>query len=369
MKIGILTFHRAHNYGAMLQAYALHSTLTQMGHDVEFIDYRQEQIERAFDLHDKSVYIDASLANKIKIFLSRLITFNRRKLRAKRFMTFMRKYLSTSSSYNQEQLLNTVLDYNVVVFGSDQIWTTRFLRKFDRVLWGDIKLKSGKKISYAPSMEMASLSNEQTKFCKEHLQNFDCISVRENRMYSLLSPLTDKQISVVLDPVFLCQRYAYEGLATESMIQPPKKYVLLYTIGLPDNNILEIARSVSENIEAPLISICGYVGQWYDSSKKETAGPCEFISLFLNALFVVTSTFHGTAFSVLFEKDFLSIKAKGISGRAESLLQNLGLEDRLISTKSDIVWDKISLIDYREPKIKLSKLRNESLRYLKESIK
>lgn len=367
MKIGIVTFHRAHNYGAQLQAYALSNVLARMGHDVYFIDYHQAKIEKSYLLFDWSKYKNLGLINSVKTFIANAITFKRRKERRSNFRRFSHEFLRLSPQYSEDKKWDGG-EYDVIVFGSDQIWTKRFLGEFDPILWGDLSIPARKKISYAPSMEMSSLTEPQKEFILKHLRNFEDISVREVQMKELLSPLTVKELTVVLDPVFLCQKDDYIQIAMKSKLRLPERYILLYTIGSPTQNIFDICTSLSKKIGLPIIRLCGLVERPSDPNRLDSAGPIDFLNAFANADFIVSTTFHGTAFSVLFEKDFYSIRQQGISGRAENLLNNLGLENRMISNSSDIRLDNLRIADYDKAIQRLQSLRADSTKFLNDSL-
>lgn len=367
MKIGIVTFHRAHNYGAQLQAYALSTVLTRMGHDVCFIDYHQARIDKSYLLIDWSKYKNLGLITGVKTFIANAITFKRRKDRRLNFRRFSDKYLSLSPQYSEDKKWDGG-KYDVIVFGSDQIWTKRFLREFDSILWGNMAIPAEKKISYAPSMEMSSLTETQKEFITKHLSNFDDISVREEQMKELLSPLTDKELTVVLDPVFLCQKEDYIQLAKQSRLRLPQRYILLYTIESPTQTTIDICTSLSKKIGLPVIRLCGLVELKPNPNLLDSAGPIDFLSAFANADFIVSTTFHGTAFSVVFEKDFYSIRQQGISGRAENLLNNIGLENRMISDSSEINLENLRITDYDKANQQLQSLRADSIKFLKDSL-
>lgn len=367
MKIGILTFHRAHNYGAMLQAYALSQTIKELGHDAEFVDYRQPKVDEAYRLFSFVPYRHSAPVNMLKTFISRILTFVRRSKRYGNFRKFGKRYLPQSETYVPHTKFST--KYDVLVFGSDQIWTTRFLKNFDPILWGDIDVRCGKKITYAPSMEMASLTKEQQAFCKKHLDNYEFISVREDLMKDMLSPLTKKDIEVVIDPVFLRDKTEYERLASGSKLKLPDHYILVYSIGNATAELKSIVNKVSAELKLPVYFLCSEVGMKSSPNRLDTAGPVDFLKAFSGADFVITTTFHGTAFSVLFEKPFYSLRRSGLSGRAESLLSKLGLEKNLISNSEEASVMTCPKTDYCKVKERVSELRNNALTYLNKTLK
>lgn len=366
MRIGILTFHRSHNYGAQLQAYALSQTLQAFGHDVEFVDYRQPKVEEAFRLVCCAPYKKVSPINAAKIFVSRMITFLRRRARHNNFVSFSRRWLKKSPRYEPGKRFPA--KYDVLVFGSDQIWTTRFLGDFDSILWGEVDIACTKMITYAPSMEMKDLTSSQCVFCESHLKNFENISVREGHMKVLLGRLTEKNMDVVLDPVFLRDKADYLKLSTQSRITLPSRYVLVYTIGKPSDEVNAIAGKVAAYLSLPVIYLCGEIGLSRDKSRLDTAGPVDFLKAFDCADFIVTTSFHGTAFSIIFEKPFYSIKKDGVSGRAEALLERVGLERAIVSTAPEADVPSYGTIDYDLVHTRILSMRAHSLGYLKTAL-
>lgn len=367
MKIGILTFHRAHNYGAMLQAYALQRVLTCKGHEVEFISYRQSKIEEAYRAwiwqYDKS----ASFRKNVINFISSILTLFRRQKRRKAFLKFAVKKLPESRAYTQEQMLNQPLDYDLVFFGSDQIWTTRFLGTFDSVLWGDINLKKGKKIAYAPSMELKHVSNEQKEYIKGHLENFDYVSARETHMAQLLETITGKVVPIVLDPTLLCKRTEFSELIASSCRVPSKPYVLVYQIG-NHKIVMDVAKVVAAQLGCGIIEIGSKVLLHSHKSYIESCDPADFVSLIANATFVVSCSFHGTAFSINFNKPFYSILISGADSRVQSLLCQTNLQKCGIRGTDEVDVQSIMDIDYSKVECLLEELRNTSMSYIDQAI-
>lgn len=366
MKVGILTFHRAQNYGAQLQAYALSQTLINKGFDVEFIDYRQPQIEKSFKLIDWKKYKNKNLVHLLKFIIIDILELKKRYKRRRNFLKFSDKWIKRSLEYKQGKVFINIYDF--LIFGSDQIWTTRFLKKFDPILWGEIDITARKKITYAPSMELNAIDAKQKEFCKEHLKHFDKISVREENMKRILSPLTEKEIQVVLDPVFLRMKEDYINLSHLSKISLPKQYVLLYTISKPTKQILNLTQIIAKKLNLPIIKLSGYINLFSNKTDLDTAGPYDFLNAFLGSSFVISSSFHGTAFSIIFEKNFYSIKREGVSGRAEALLSQLGLKDNIISLNDEINDITLPQIDYSKVNTKLDLLRNRSINFLTENL-
>lgn len=367
MKIGILTFHRAHNYGAMLQAYALQRVLASKGHEVEFISYRQPKIEEAYRAWIWKYDPSASFSKNVINLISNAFTLFRRLKRRKAFLKFADKNLPESRAYTQEQMLTKSLGYDFVFFGSDQIWTTRFLGTFDSVLWGDIHLIKGKKIAYAPSMELKHVSKEQTEYIKGHLENFDYVSARETHMAQLLETITGRVVPIVLDPTLLCKRDEFSDLIKSSRRVPSRPYVLVYQIG-NHKIVMDVAQVVAAQLGCEIIEIGSKVLLHSHNSYMENCDPADFVSLIANATFVVSCSFHGTTFSINFKKPFYSILISGADSRVQSLLSQTNLQKCGIRSTDEINVQSIMDIDYSKVEYLLDELRYTSMAYIDQAI-
>ena len=368
MKIGILTFHRAHNYGAMLQAYALYTILSKKGHDVEFLSYRNERIESAYKLFRWRYNRDNSLITNIKELLAEIILFSQWQKRRYAFRSFAKQFLPESEKITERGIRKKSFDYDALFFGSDQIWTTRFLKSFDPVYWGEVDLKHGAKIAYAPSMELSSLNEDQKVFIRKHLVLFDALSAREKIMAEMLSEISGSFIPTVLDPTFLCESSSYEPLLQSASYKPHGKYILVYQVG--DFAIVnEIADYLSQIIKCQIVEIRSNVALHKNNTYQETLGPADFVSLIANSTFVLSCSFHGTAFAVNYNKPFYSVLIKGMDSRVKSLLSQIGLSDRGINSVNDINIGNIFNFDYQYADGQIARLRAESLDYIDNSLK
>lgn len=363
MKIGILTFHRAHNYGAMLQAYALCKVLMNKGHDVEFISYRQPQIENAYKSFLWSYIRDKGIFSNMRDLLSALLTYIQRFKRSKAFVAFAKKYLPESRAYSKSELLSMQLSYDIVFFGSDQIWTTRFMGAFDDVYWGEVRLNKGKKIAYAPSMELNHLTEKEKNYIRKHIKNFDGISARETHMSELLGSIIGSSVPNVLDPTLLCRMSDYDAIVASSKKIPSKPYILVYQVGRY-RQVDEIAKKVSKYLNCKILEIGSEVLLHSASSYKDGYGPEDFVALIANAKFVVSCSFHGTAFSVNFHKPFYSVLIKDIDSRATSFLSQVGLMQRGIRGGEDVDEETMLNIDYAKADVYLNKMREASMNYI-----
>ncbi|WP_257666573.1 polysaccharide pyruvyl transferase family protein [Parapedobacter tibetensis] len=349
MKIGIITFHRAHNYGAVLQAYALKMHLVNKGHEVSFIDYWPDYRKGMYSLINFKFDDKRNLFYKmVKRTISTSLDLPFKFKRHARFQRFIRKRLGIIGNKGIK-FGNQILDaYDAYIYGSDQIW--RFNRfsdysGFDPVYWGKYPVGSkGLKIAYAASMGRMNVGKDDFDFIKTHLQNFNAISVRENQLLDLVKPYSTNTIVQVLDPVFLLEKKQWEQLIPDNEKQEP--YLLLYNL-TRSKQATEAAERIARNKGYKIIELTGgvnfsRVGQRY----KQNYGPIEFLTSIKHASFVIATSFHGVAFSILFERQFLSVDMGDNLARVTSLLSNLGIENRYLADLNSL--SNIELIDYNK---------------------
>ncbi len=343
MKIGILTFHRAHNYGAVLQAYALKIFLSNPGNEVKIIDYWPDYRKGMYDLIDWSYYkSNAPLFSKIKRIIINVLCFPENLIRFSRFQNFIKNELRIHSKKNIYNDFILTEKFDLFIFGSDQIWRYNNFKKFqgfDPIYWGKVPVNVvQKKISYAASMGVMEINEKQKDFIKEHLKEFDSISVRESKLKEIIQPLTDKNIFEVLDPVFLLNREQWNKLVSNKK-KKTEKYVLFYHL-VYSEDADKFAKIISKKLGCKIIEINGNVRPLKNPYKfKQYIGPLNFIELFLNASFVISTSFHGVAFSIIFQKQFYALGMNNNSSRVQNLLAKLGIENRLL-TNYNVIEDK-----------------------------
>ena len=206
MKIGILTFHRAVNNGAILQAYALKKYLENVGHRAEIIDYWPDGHEKTYELIGDFKRTNNFIKDFVLLLL-RIIAYSRAKVRTRKMRNLCKKMFAITDipKYKTADSL-AVVDYDCIIYGSDQIWWNSIIPTYlgyDAVYWGEYVPACIKKIAYAPSMRQAVIEEDDKTKIASYLKNFTKISARETEVARIISPLANKDIPVVLDPVFL----------------------------------------------------------------------------------------------------------------------------------------------------------------------
>ena len=367
MYIFILTFHCAVNYGAILQTYILQQVVQRYG-DVRILDYCPESLVAAYIPKFKSIRRTFNMKNNfIKKFLWILQSFLQyyllgHKYKLMRYAKFRQEYLKLEYTISP----NVMNEHKYIVLGSDQIWNTRITHWDKTYFYSNYPKGNAKIISYAASIGNDHSTQKELDFLRENIKNVDCISVREETAQKVLSSICDKPITTVLDPTLLLKS---TDIAWQQLISDNKygRYVLLYQMS-NDPNTLKICRHISKLLNLKIIEVLAYpFGRHNLNFHKHitTAGPAEFVTLFAHADYVVTSSFHGTAFSLIFNKQFVAVAHPTAGSRQRDLLARIGLSDRVVSSVDDL---PATDIDYSLVNARLDAERKKSIDFLEKAL-
>ncbi len=253
---------------------------------------------------------------------------------------------------------------NVYIVGSDQVWNYE-ITKNDDVFFLTFCQENAKKIAYAASLGRDEISDDQKEYLKSRINNFDYLSVREDSAVEIISELTDKEVMHVLDPTLLVGRPFWDKLANTKYTG--RKYLLVYELS-HNKDMLRAANLLAQRLNLEVYYITDFRHDPYGFTKIKRVGPTEFIGLFKNASFVVTNSFHGTAFSVIYEKNFVTFPHKTRGTRMTSLLKQLNLDARIITSSDQITDDYPLEIDYTTPNELLNNGQNKSMAFLTRAI-
>lgn len=362
MKIKTITCHDVYNLGASLQAYALSVYLTDCGHDVQIINYKPVYLQHyrltgvPNPAYDKPFLREAYQIAKFPGRLYERLTSRRKKA----FDVFTEQYLPvTKQMYvSCEDLRRNIPEADVYIAGSDQIWNPVFKNGHDPSFFLQFVSAEKKKIAYAASFAVDVLSAEDQMRMKSWLRQFEAISVRESSGLKLLENM-GLQGTQVVDPVFLLGAEQWEKVA----LKPTQTdYILVYDF---DKSILikKLALKLARKTGMKIVSVFPMEDAdlvWSDM------GPREFLGAVQNAELVLSNSFHASAFSLIFHKEFYVVnRQEKINTRMRDLLESLGLSERLISDCEEIGEEPIL---WEETDALLEMLISESKKFLKEQI-
>lgn len=360
LKVGVITFHRAINYGAVLQMYGLQKKLESMNIEACVIDYRCKYMEQKYDSKHR-----LSIKNHIKNIplLIKKRNYTKKKIL---FRNFVEKYCKKSDMCcNLDELKNVEKQLDFIITGSDQVWNNN-ITNLDYTFFLDFVEESKKKISYAASFGLSEISSELEKQYKKMLKSFNSISVRENIAQKLVKKL-GVEAEIVVDPVFLLSKNEWTKLVTTNNYKKP--YILIYSFK-GDKYLVSQAKILAKKFNCEIICISETMKRKFGIKYIDNASPEEFISLIYHAKFVLTNSFHGTVFSIVFNKPFiveLFENAKGRNSRIENLLFGLQLEERIYSENMRI--EQLSDINYRNVEKILNKQISKSEEFLESNLK
>lgn len=361
MKIGILTFHRTTNYGAVLQSFALQKYLNDIGHNTEIIDYCSEVIIKRYEKSSVLKFLNPRN-------LRRLILYNNfYRDNRKNFEKFIQTYIRLSADRYREDTISKCADkYDLYIVGSDQIWN-RKVSGGDLTYFLDFVQDDNKKISYAASFGIDCPSDEFIQWCGQELGKFRDVSVREKSGIGVYKSITGKDCVNVLDPTFLLARSMWESIADDSVVQKSelsKKYVLVYCMR-ESRALFAYAQKVADEMNGEVLYINDRFLKARHVRNLFYVTPQEWLGLFKHAAYIVTNSFHGTAFSIIFQKNFgieLLPFTSGVNLRITDLLEALSLQGRIWESQgAEVETD----IDYTEVDGRLEALVIGSKSYIR----
>lgn len=364
-KIGTITFHASYNYGSNLQAYALQEYIKKIvpkDYMYNIINLRTQKQKDIYSLYSKKKTISSYIKNIITFFNRKKLT-----LKQKNFEKFITEDLNVTKEYNSlEELKNDNLQIDYYISGSDQLWNINAY-DFDWANYLEFA-KDGKKISYAASFGPKDIiyNEEDKKRIKEDLLKYDYISVREQGSFENVKKITGIEPEIHMDPTILLSQEEWKKLIPkERMIK--EKYILFYTLG-PDRNMIKIVKEVSKILKLPVV-ITKFNNQ-YDAfttfKKQYDTGPKEFLNLLENAELILSSSLHGTIFSIILNKPFLAIRGDK-DYRMSTLLKKMNLENRTINENN--IEEKCKhayTIEFENANKLLEKEKEKSFKYLKK---
>lgn len=359
--VGILTFHQALNYGAVLQAYALKTICEELGYEVHVVNYNFDGISEKVAPFAMFRASKDKKRGTVKLIRS-LMSCPWDKKREREFRTFRNKYLSESVACSSPQEINA-LNYDFLISGSDQIWNYKITGdKFDPVFFLDFETNARKVIYAASSQDTPFPLDMELKFKQFFGENRAIIGIREQNLAKYVAEVTGESFPVVLDPTLLAGKKIMSTIPTPK--QDEKPYILLYQIDsnpASDISVKKLEQRFRCKVYTMTVPRIGSI-----HGRRGSVGPEKFLALLKGAKFLVTNSFHGIALSLIFEKQFFVYENGGVMSRIDGLLEQTKLLSRKIKMVADI--NPEMMIDYQEVMCILNKLQKDSYEFLIQAL-
>lgn len=361
MKIGLITIHYANSYGGVLQAFATQKALSKYG-EVSIIDYRTSHLESTL----RPLRFGTSPRDVLRIGKDILRLIPRYRLTRKFHQFFENQYNLTRPYRSLDELSSLEKNFDVFISGSDQIWNPEIIGGSHEAgspyLLDFVTTK--KKISYASSVGSYQFSSVEKQVLSQSLFAFDHISVRERDTANMLTSLLNRPVAHVVDPTLLLTKYDWVSQLNLEKLKDINPYILVYTLK-KDKILKEIVVDIAENLNTRVIAIDQdpFVNYKCDKHIRD-ASPKEFVSLFANAKFIITNSFHGTTFSLNLNLPFIVTPPPTGMNRIQNLLKATGTKNRFLNKKEKLPTVLNEELDFSIINERLDRLRYQSQEYL-----
>ena len=358
MRIGIYTIHTPHNFGAMLQAYALVEVLRENGEEVELINM-YTVAEEAHNHHRTKGSFLHNIARSLYLFLHPDI-----KDMERHFDDFHQSLPLSKRFRSADEYMNNPNHYDLHLVGSDQVWNLQKGYHFSEFYFLDYLPADSLKKSYAASFGTTKDLIGLDK-AVDALSSFDILSIREDLASEMISKLTGKPCAHVVDPTLLLPKEKWLRLVNkEPMVKGD--YILFYGVN-SDANTWNIILEAKRQLRCKVVGYPGPLRPQYRFDRFVlNGGPKEFLNLVNNATAVITSSYHGLAFSIVFNKRFILLKNSKRAERMESLVRWLGVEEHIAEFPSEV--NRILELSGSEVSTRLKNAREDSLNWIKRNI-
>ena len=363
-RVGIMTYHYAHNFGAMLQSYSLCKVINDLGFQCEIIDYRLPYIDQYVRKERITEVIEQNgIVIGILKYVKRLLTgqFFRDK-QWKSFETFYDKYLHKSLPTIVEKNKLVEMDYDIYVSGSDQIWNLD-LNGYAWEYFLDFVPDHKKKIAYAASNGKAVFSKENSYRIKTLLSKYNFIGIRESKLTSFITNQYNIAAQTVLDPTLLIDKSEWKRIVNRTLVKY-NNYVFIYLVE-ENEKLLQNAIQYSKKQGKNVVVLAYNKINNKDIIQIKSCNPFEFVSLICNSEMVITNSYHGLCFSLIMEKSFYVFSHSSLNERIHSLLSLLGLLERQINEEDEI---NNNCINYEEVNELIKIYKKKSIDFLREAL-
>lgn len=375
MKVGILTFHRATNYGTALQAFATEKGIRKLGVEASIIDYRPEYIERTLKV--RKIRNAKSIKEVASICINAVLYPGMAKRKAQSFKRFFELMnIGDKVCLTTEDAALDAQKYDVVLSGSDQLFNKNITAD-DMTYF--LPFEHRRKVTFSSSFGERKLNDERAKEIAPCFSEFDYISVREKTAHDILQHIREynsqcKNAVSVLDPTFLLSKDEWNQYSNKELKLPKNGYILTYYM-IETPLLTAITKALREKTGLRVVNIKPSKKQvvLHQGKNLAFAGPSEFLACYKGASYVVTNSFHGTAFAINYGIPFftstLPVSMAGeVNSRLTDICELFSLSHRWIDS-----YDKLKKADLTKPfekesKVYIEKLREHSFEYLREAL-
>lgn len=384
-KIGIITLV-FHNYGTILQSYALCKVLNHIAptsFDIKVINLKTTwgnvpvshsrwllQIVRAYKIKSL-LYIFKLFRWKKELKIDKKDRSVETQKRNELFNNLCSQIPYTSQKYSPDELRNGLInDYDALIVGSDQVWNG--IKVSDQDVLG-LTFFNGKKLTYAASFGMTSIPQNMVAFYKKIVNSFDTLLMRETEGVNICKSLGRNDAEFVLDPTLLLQASDYDSLIEQSEVNINDDYILVYSLNC-SYKIYNQAHRLAQKCGCKMIvlkrSFCPPdIGKFRNSDELYAVSPQGFLSLIKNSKCVVTNSYHAMLFSINFKKNFYLYldNCDEENSRMQTIVRMLNLEE-CVYWETQRLPKRIKDVSYQDTDEILEKIRQYSINCLKTSL-
>lgn len=360
-KIEVITLHYIKNYGSVLQTYATQRKFELMGCKCEVIDYIRPNAEEKEELKN-GLGKKKFGSNKLKKYVYIAVKKLENKKKNKIFNEFLDKYIHLSKHYSSyDELKNNPPEGDIYCTGSDQTWNSEYNGGILPAYYLQFAPKGKKRIGYAVSIGMDEIPQDEVDIFREYVSEYDAISVREDSAKKILDSFGIANVQHILDPTLILSKDEWKPLITPRIFS--EKYILIYKLN--DNKLMEeYAKYLKKTTGCKIIRMSYYLNHYkYNGKMVYTPKVESFLSLINYADYILTDSFHCTAFSLNFEKEFFVFQPGKYNSRIQSILKLTKTEHRLINSLEQIIED----IDYDNVRDILNGERKKATNFIKEN--
>lgn len=333
-KIAVITLHYIRNYGSVLQTYATQRKLELLGHNVEIIDYvrpNAEENRRIKDGLNSKNFGKNVLKIFVYILLKKIENFKRNMV----CIDFLNKHVTLTRRYKDYNDLKTdPPEADVYCTGSDQTWNSEYNGGILPAYYLEFAPDGKKRVGYSISIGLSTIKESEQEVTRQLVKKYDAISVREDSAKKIIEELGGSQVVHILDPTLVLNKKEWSDLIAPRMIKA--KYIIVYRLN-PNREMENFAKKLSDETGCRIVRMSYYFNHFRDQGKMIYTPTVEqFLSLINYADYVITDSFHCTAFSLNFHKDFFVFYPDKYNSRLQSILELTGTDHRVINGKTEV---------------------------------